>query len=75
MNTESLRLKLIQWISQLEDENILKKIDTFRKMEKNGWESLSYEDKQAIEEGLSQLNDGNSISYQDARDKIKSKLK
>jgi len=75
MNTESLRLKLIQWISQLEDENMLKKIDLFRKMEENGWESLSYEDKQAIEEGLSQLNEGNSVSYQDARDKIKSKLK
>lgn len=75
MNTESLRLKLIHWISQLEDENILKKIDVFRRMEKRGWESLSYEDKQAIEEGLSQLNEVNSVSYQAARDKIRSKLK
>jgi predicted transcriptional regulator len=75
MNTESLRLKLIEWISQLEDENILKRIDSFRRMDRTSWDNLSYEDKQAIEEGLEQLNEGNSVSYQEARNKIKSKLK
>lgn len=75
MNTESLRLKLIEWISQLEDENILKRIESFRRMDWTSWDDLSYEDQQAIEEGLEQLDEGNSVSYQDARNKIKSKLK
>lgn len=74
MNTEAVRLKLINWISQLEDENLLKKIESLIIKQEKGWNSLSYEDKQAIEEGLNQLNEGNSISYSDVRKEIESIL-
>lgn len=58
MNTESVRLKLINWISQLEDEDLLKKIDSFRIKKNQGWNDLSIDDQLAIEEGLNQLNEG-----------------
>ena len=74
MNTEAVRLKLINWISQLDDEKILKKIDSFRIIYKKGWEDLSYEDQEAIEDGLNQLNEGNSISYSEVRKEIESIL-
>jgi len=74
MNTEAVRLKLINWISQLDDEKILKKIDSFRIVHKKNWEDLSYEDQEAIEDGLNQLNEGNSISYSEVRKEIESIL-
>jgi len=74
MNTEAVRLKLINWISQLDDEKILKKIDSFRIVHKKNWEDLSYEDQEAIEDGLNQLNEGNSVSYSEVRKEIESIL-
>ena len=74
MNTEAVRLRLINWISQLEDEILLKKIESFRIGQKNGWDDLSFEDQQAIEDGLNQLNEGKSVSYNDVRNEIESLL-
>lgn len=74
MNTESVRLKLINWISQLEDEDLLKKIDSFRIKKNQGWNDLSIDDQLAIEEGLNQLNEGQFVPYSEVRKRIKSKL-
>ncbi len=75
MNTEAVRLRLINWISQLEDEILLKKIDSFRIGQKENWDDLFYEDQQAIEEGLNQLNEGKFVPYSEVRERrIKLKL-
>lgn len=70
MNTETVRLKLINWISQLDDEKLLKKIESLRGNQKQRWEDLSIDDQEAIEEGLNQLNEGKSISYSEVRKEI-----
>jgi len=49
MNTETVRLKLINWISQLDDEKLLKKIEALRENQKQKWEDLSVTDQEAIE--------------------------
>lgn len=72
MNTETLRLKIIRGISQIEDEQLLNKIESL--IENSNWNKLSYIDKQAIDEGLNQLNEGNSFSYSDVRKEIDSLL-
>jgi hypothetical protein len=72
MNTETLRLKIIRGISQIEDEQLLNKIESLT--ENSNWDKLSYIDRQAIEEGLNQLNEGNSFSYSDVRKEIDSLL-
>ena len=74
MNTTVIKSRLIDWISTIEDKELLEKIDALRKMNKSGWENLSYADKQAIEEGLNQLNEGNWSSYSDVREEIDSIL-
>lgn len=74
MNTETVRLKLIHWISQLDDEKLLKKIESLRGNQKQGWGDLSIDDQQAIEEGLNQLNEGKSIPYSEVRKEIESML-
>lgn len=73
MNTEAVRLKLINWISQIEDEKLLSKIESLLN-QNDVWSSLSYADKQAIDEGLQQLNEGESILYSDFRKEIESLL-
>jgi hypothetical protein len=74
MNTEAVRLKLINWISQLDDEKLLKKIELLKGNQKQGWEDLSIDDQEAIEEGLNQLNEGKFVPYSEVRERIKSKL-
>ena len=74
MNTETVRLKLINWISQLDDEKLLKKIESLRGNQKQRWEDLSIDDQEAIEEGLNQLNEGKSVPYSEVRKEIKSML-
>lgn len=49
MNTETVRLKLINWISQLDDEKLLKKIESLRGNQKQRWEDLSIDDQEAIQ--------------------------
>lgn len=68
MNTETLRLKIIRGISQIEDEQLLNKIESL--IENSNWNKLSYIDRRAIDEGLNQLKEGNSFSYSDVRKEI-----
>ena len=74
MSIESLKLDLINWISTLDEFTILEKINAFKTKSKSGWDSLSYEDQHAIEEGLNHLNEGQFVSYSDMRKEIDSLL-
>lgn len=72
---ETVKHRLIKWISKLDDEMVLRQIDYFRIRQKSGFDQLSKEDQDAINEGLLQLNEGNYINYADARERINLKLK
>jgi len=74
MNIELVNHKLINWITDLEDEDLLMKLDLLRIKNSGEWDKLSEEDRNAIEEGLLQLNEGNYISYSEARNRINTKL-
>lgn len=75
MNIELVKHKLINWITDLNDEDLLMKVDSLRTRHSSSWEKLSEEDRHAVEEGLLQLNEGEYISYSEARKRINSKLK
>jgi len=70
MNIELVKHKLINWIADLNDEDLLMKVDSLRTKHSGGWDKLSEEDKHAVEEGLLQLNEGKYISYSEARKRI-----
>jgi hypothetical protein len=71
---DTVKNKLINWISNLNDKKVLEQIDSFRKNQDSGFSRLSLEDQNAINEGLAQLNEGKYTSYSEARKQINSKL-
>ena len=72
---KTVKNKLINWISNLNDKRVLEQIDSFRINQKSGFNQLSFEDQNAINEGLAELNEGKYASYSEARKQINSKLK
>jgi hypothetical protein len=55
MNAQTLndKLELIQWLSTLEDVSVIEKLMQFRKEKtEDWWNSVSEEEKTAIEKGL-----------------------
>jgi hypothetical protein len=70
MNTQILneKLELIQWLSTLEDASIIKKLMQFRKEEtKDWWDSISEEEKQSIEKGMSEADNNELKPHSEAR--------
>lgn len=72
MNTElnllSKKLELIQWLSSVEDSDIIAKIMDLRKKEnKDWWNSISESEKEAIEKGIKDANSGKLNPHSKAR--------
>ena len=70
MNIQTLneKLELIQWLSTLEDDSIIKKLMQLRKEEtKDWWNSISEEEKKSIEKGISEADNGELKSHAEAR--------
>ena len=61
MGLERRKLNLINWISSLKDDSLLKRIESIRNEEDNWWEQISKEERAEIELGLSQLDNGEYI--------------
>ena len=61
MNTQTLnkKIELIQWLSTLEDHSVIDKLLKFRKEESKGWwNTISKDEKESIERGISEANEG-----------------
>ncbi|MGD1320051.1 hypothetical protein [Chryseobacterium sp. 2R14A] len=70
MNSQILneKLELIQWLSTLEDTSIIKKLIQFRKEEtKDWWDSISDEEKNSIEKGISEADKNDVKPHSEAR--------
>ena len=62
------KLELIQWLSTVEDSNILEKIMDLRKREnKDWWNSVSENEKDSIEQGLKDAESGKLNPHSSAR--------
>ena len=62
MNTATKKLKLVEWVSSLEDESIIEKLFFLKEHEKNNkgdwWNIISETEKQSVERGLKDLRNG-----------------
>lgn len=68
LNIQNKKLELIQWLSTLEDSNIIEKIMELRKREsKDWWNSISENEKQAIEKGIEDADAGKLNPHTNAR--------
>jgi hypothetical protein len=68
MNVYAEKIKLIEWITQITDTGVLDKLLEFqRKSQSDWWESLSDMEKNEIELGLKDLEEGNTVDHTEAR--------
>ncbi|AQX07440.1 hypothetical protein ELOC111193_16895 [Elizabethkingia occulta] len=70
MNSHILnkKLELIQWLSTLEDQSIIEKLIAFRKEEaKDWWNSISEDEKSAIEKGIEDADSEKLETHSNAR--------
>jgi hypothetical protein len=74
MNLEVRKLNLINWISSIQEEEILSEVEKVQKEKADWWDKVSHEDKKAIKEGLDQLDRGEFITRDEARNKIKERF-
>jgi hypothetical protein len=74
MNLETRKINLINWISTLQEDDILNKVEKIQKETTDWWDTISDEDKAAINEGLEQLDKGQFLTRSQVRDKIKERF-
>ena len=70
MQTEisELKVNLIQWLTTLEDLDVLKKIASLRESEGHDWwNGVTESEKTSIEKGIQDANEGKVISHNEAR--------
>ena len=68
LHIQNKKLELIQWLSTLEDSTLIGKIMELRKREsKDWWNSISENEKQAIEKGIEDADAGKLNPHTNAR--------
>ena len=74
MNLETRKINLINWISTLQEENILERVEMIQKEKTDWWDTTSNRDKNAINEGIEQLDRGDHLTHAQVRSKIKERF-
>ena len=72
-NLEIRKQNLISWMSSLRDESILIHLEQVRQKGIDWWDIIGAEEKSAINEGISQLNNGDFITQSEMRSRTKQK--
>jgi predicted transcriptional regulator len=71
MNIETRKLSIINWVSHLQDESILAKIETLQSQKQDWWDLISAEEKEEIEEGIAQADRGETKTTEEVLSKYK----
>jgi len=58
MNLETRKLNIISWVSHLEDESIIERIEKLRSYGGDWWEMIDENEKSNIEKGILQAENG-----------------
>lgn len=58
MNLETRKLNIISWVSRLEDESIIKRIEKLKSHELDWWATIDENEKADIERGIQQADKG-----------------
>jgi len=68
INLQNTKIELIQWLTTLDDKSLIQKILDLRKSEtKDWWNEISDLEKESIEKGLSDADNGKLNSHSEAR--------
>lgn len=74
MNLETRKLNLINWISSIQEDNILEKVEKIQQEKNDWWDVISDNDKNDINEGIEQLDRGEYLTHSQVRAKIKERF-
>lgn len=62
------KIELIQWLSTLEDKATIDKLVKFKQEEtKDWWDSISIDEQQSVEKGISDAEEGKLTPHSTAR--------
>ncbi len=75
MKIEDKKLEIIEWLIHVQDKSVLNQIDFLRKTEEIKWSSLSNEEKEAIEQGIRELDEGKGIPHENVLNDLRKKYK
>ncbi|CAN5272319.1 hypothetical protein BH09BAC3_BH09BAC3_35280 [soil metagenome] len=64
MSIQAKKLDLIQWLIQLKDERLLKKIEALQAEDIDFWNELSEHQKREIEKGITELDADQKHEYE-----------
>lgn len=71
MNIETRKLNIISWVSHLQDESILSRIETIQSQKQDWWDLISVEEKAEIEEGIVQADRDETKTTEEVLSKYK----
>jgi hypothetical protein len=69
MGNEALKLELIEWLAQLNDEDTIQYLKVVKdsSSEKDWWPNLTPEQRAGIERGLQDIDQGKITSHEDVK--------
>lgn len=71
MNIETRKLSIINWVSHLQDESVLSRIEQLQSQKPDWWNLISDEEKAEIEEGILQADRGETKTTDEVLSKYK----
>ncbi|WP_016776138.1 hypothetical protein [Anaerophaga thermohalophila] len=71
MNIETRKLNIINWVSHLQDEAVLSRIEQLQSQKQDWWDLISEEEKAEIKEGISQADNGETKTTEEVLSKYK----
>ena len=71
INIETRKLNIINWVSHLQDETVLSKLEQLQSQKEDWWNLISEEEKAEIEEGISQAEKGETKTTEEVLSKYK----
>ena len=71
MNIETRKVSIISWIAHLNDESILSKIEGIQNAEPDWWDLISGKERSEIEQGLAEVETGETKTHEDVMSKHK----
>ena len=74
MTLEARKINLINWLSSVQEEDVLAQVEKIQKEKSDWWNGVSENDKKAINKGLEQLDRGEYLTRSEVRSKIKEKF-
>ena len=73
MNLETRKLNLINWISSIQEEDVVKEMERLQQSKNDWWNDVDETDKKAIRDGIDQLDNGSYMTRSQVRSEIRNK--